>query len=72
MLHAQQYTPMDSGAIIEAPEAMGWRPARITGPYHHFRHPTRPGFVAVPHPREDIPPGTLRSIGRRTGERIRR
>jgi predicted RNA binding protein YcfA (HicA-like mRNA interferase family) len=62
---------MDSKAVIRAIEAEGWRQARIAGSHHHFRHQTRPGTVTVPHPVKDIPPGTLRSIERQSGVKLR-
>ena len=62
---------MDSRAIITAIEADGWREVRVTGSHHHFKHPTRPGTVTVPHPKRDVPSGTLRSIERASGVRLR-
>ena len=72
MLNVWQYTLVGSDAIVETPEGTGQRLARVTGSHHPFKHPIRPGLVAVPHPRKDIPPGAPRSIERRAGERIRR
>lgn len=62
---------MDSRHIIETLEAEGWRLVRTRGSHHMFQHPTRPGTVTVPHPRKDIPPGTLKSIERQSGVRLR-
>jgi hypothetical protein len=39
--------------------------------HHHFRHPTRPGTVTIPHPKKDFAPGTLRSIARQSGVKLR-
>jgi predicted RNA binding protein YcfA (HicA-like mRNA interferase family) len=61
---------MDSKGVVRALEADGWRLARVNGSHHHFRHPAKPGTVTVPHPRKDIPPGTLKSIERQAGIRI--
>jgi len=36
----------------------------------HFRHPTRPGTVTVPHPKKAIAPGTLHSIERQSGIKL--
>ncbi len=44
--------------------------ARTKGSHHQYRHPTKPGLVTVPHPRRDLPIGTLRSIARQAGIRI--
>ncbi len=37
------------------------------GSHYQFKHPSLPGKVTVPHPRKDIPAGTLRSIYRQAG-----
>lgn len=62
---------MDSRAVIKALEADGWRLRRTKGSHHQYRHPTKPGLVTVPHPKKDIPAGTLRSIERQAGLRLR-
>ncbi|MGP9679119.1 type II toxin-antitoxin system HicA family toxin [Halomonas sp. AOP27-A1-41] len=36
---------------IKGQEADGWELVRIKGSHHHFRHPTKPGTVTVPHPK---------------------
>src|SRR5262245_46820058 len=40
-----------SAEVIRALRADGWTLARVKGSHHHFRHPTKPGIVTVPHPR---------------------
>jgi predicted RNA binding protein YcfA (HicA-like mRNA interferase family) len=40
----------------------GWTEAGITGSHHHFKHPAKPGKITVPHPKKDLPTGTIRSI----------
>ena len=40
---------------------------RTKGSHHHFKHPTRMGIVTVPHPKKDIPKGTVGSILRQAG-----
>jgi predicted RNA binding protein YcfA (HicA-like mRNA interferase family) len=37
------------------------------GSHHQFKHPTKPGRVTVPHPKRDLPIGTVRSIFRQAG-----
>jgi len=44
---------------------------RVTGSHHHFRHETRPGTVTVPHPMKDMPSGTVRSIEKQSGAKLR-
>ncbi|MGD9614115.1 MAG: type II toxin-antitoxin system HicA family toxin [Alphaproteobacteria bacterium] len=62
---------MNSGDIIRALERDGWKLVRITGSHHHFRHPVKQGVATVPHPRRDIPTGTLRSIEKQSGLKLR-
>jgi predicted RNA binding protein YcfA (HicA-like mRNA interferase family) len=52
-------------------EADGWREVARKGSHVQFKHPTKPGRVTVPHPRKDIAIGTLRSIERQAGIRLR-
>jgi len=62
---------LSSREIIRLLEKAGWREVRATGSHHHFRHPSRPGTVTVPHPVKDTPPGTLKSIERQSGMKLR-
>jgi predicted RNA binding protein YcfA (HicA-like mRNA interferase family) len=61
---------MDSRSVIRKLVDEGWYEVRIAGSHHHFRHPTRPGTVTVPHPKKDLPIGTLRSIQRQSGVKL--
>ena len=63
---------MNSKEIIKAIEADGWREVRQTGSHKQFKHPTKKGRVTVPHPKRDIHTGTLRSIERQAGIKLRR
>ena len=62
---------LSSREIIRKLEAVGWRLVRTIGSHHHFRHASRPGTVTVPHPVKDMPPGTLKSIERQSGVKLR-
>ncbi len=62
---------IDSRAIIRAIEADGWVHVRTKGDHWQFKHPTKPGLVTVPHPTRDIPIGTLRSIEKQAGLKLR-
>ena len=53
---------MKSGALMKLIEEEGWQLARIKGSHHHYKHPIRSGLVTVPHPKKDIPIGTVKSI----------
>jgi predicted RNA binding protein YcfA (HicA-like mRNA interferase family) len=58
---------MNSRDIIKALQADGWRQVAQKGSHLQFKHPTKPGRVTVPHPRGDMPAGTLASIARQSG-----
>ncbi len=58
---------MRSREVIAKIEVDGWYFVRQTGSHRHFRHPVKPGTATVPHPKADLPTGTLRSISRQTG-----
>jgi predicted RNA binding protein YcfA (HicA-like mRNA interferase family) len=58
---------MKSRDVIRAIEAAGWRQVDQRGSHVQFKHPHRPGRVTVPHPKRDIPEGTLRSIEKQAG-----
>ena len=53
---------MGSAEVIWRLQSDGWVLRRVKGSHHQFKHPTKPGLVTVPHPRAEIPLGTLRSI----------
>ncbi len=58
---------MSSREVLKKLASAGWRVTRIKGSHHHLRHPSRPGTVTVPHPRKDLPLGTIRSIETHSG-----
>jgi predicted RNA binding protein YcfA (HicA-like mRNA interferase family) len=58
---------MNSREIIKALEADGWMLKRVTGSHHHYTHPIKPGLVTVPHPKRDLPVGTVKAIERQSG-----
>jgi predicted RNA binding protein YcfA (HicA-like mRNA interferase family) len=62
---------MRSGDVIRAIEHAGWRLVRVVGSHHQFKHPQSPWVVTVVHPAKDIPIGTLRSIERKSGVKLR-
>jgi predicted RNA binding protein YcfA (HicA-like mRNA interferase family) len=63
---------VNSRAIIKALESDGWVHRRTTGSHWHFRHPSKPGLVTVPHPKRDLPFGTVRAIERQSGVKLTR
>jgi predicted RNA binding protein YcfA (HicA-like mRNA interferase family) len=58
---------MVSRDLIKAITADGWVLARVAGSHHQFRHPTKKGIVTIPHPKKDLPKGTVRSILKQAG-----
>lgn len=62
---------MKSAAIIKAIEADGWYLVRQKGSHRQYRHPSKPGLVTVPHPKSDMGIGTIKSIERQCGLRLR-
>jgi predicted RNA binding protein YcfA (HicA-like mRNA interferase family) len=57
----------NSRKIIEMIERDGWVRVGVTGSHHHFKHSIRPGKVTVPHPKRDLPLGTVRAILKQAG-----
>ena len=58
---------MDSKALIKRLEQEGWRKAHQVGSHIKFKHPDRAGSVTVPHPKKDLPIGTVKSIYAQAG-----
>jgi len=56
-----------SSDVIRRLKEKGWVLDRVKGSHHQFKHPTRPGLVTVPHPKRELPTGTLRNIYRQAG-----
>ena len=53
---------ISSRMIIKALRADGWRKVSQEGSHVKFKHPTKPGRVVVPHPKRDLPLGTVLDI----------
>ena len=64
-------THMDSRKIVKILEKDGWYKADQSGSHIQLRHPSKKGRVTVPHPKKDIPIGTLRSIERQSGIKLK-
>lgn len=58
---------MDSREVIKVLKKDGWYKVRTNGDHHHFKNDHKPGIVTVPHPRKDIPVGTLNNIWKQAG-----
>lgn len=62
---------MNSRDIIKALVSDGWEQVAQKGSHVQFKHPTKPGRVTVPHPSRDMPIGTLKSIERQAGLKLK-
>ena len=58
---------MNSREVIKRLKADGWYEVAVRGSHRQFKHPVKRGRVTVPHPKKDIPKGTLTSITRQAG-----
>ncbi len=58
---------MKSSEIIKRLIDEGWHKVGGQGDHEKFKHPEKSNHVVVPHPRKDIPIGTLRNIYRQAG-----
>lgn len=61
---------MDSRTMIKILKGNGWKHIRTTGDHFHFRHTEKNGIVTVPHPKKDLPIGTVKSIERQSGIKL--
>jgi predicted RNA binding protein YcfA (HicA-like mRNA interferase family) len=62
---------MGSREIIRKLQENGWYEVAQSGSHKQFKHPSRPGRVTVPYPRKDLPLGTIRSIEKQSGLKLR-
>jgi predicted RNA binding protein YcfA (HicA-like mRNA interferase family) len=62
---------MNSRDVIWALQKDGWVEVAQRGSHKQFKHPTKKGRVTVPHPKRDIPIGTLRSIEKQASIQLR-
>ncbi len=58
---------MNSRDVIRLLKADGWYEVNHEGSHKQFKHATKKGRVTVPHPKRDIPKGTLASIEKHAG-----
>ena len=64
---------MRSREALTILKADGWYELPRTATSHiQLRHDTRPGRVTVPHPKDELPIGTLKEIERQSGVKLRR
>jgi predicted RNA binding protein YcfA (HicA-like mRNA interferase family) len=59
----------NSSDLIKLLKNDGWRLINISGSHHKFKHPAKVSRVIVPHPKKDLPIGTVMSIYKQAGWR---
>jgi len=57
----------DSRKLIKLLKDDGWVVVDQRGSHVQLKHPERSGRVTVPHPKRDLPAGTVRSIYKQAG-----
>lgn len=62
---------MLSSGVITALRKDGWFEVARKGSHVQFKHTDKAGRVTVPHPKRDIPIGTLKSIEKQAGLKLR-
>jgi len=58
---------MKSAEVVRRLESEGWQKAHQAGSHIQVQAPGETCAVTVPHPKKDLPIGTLRSIYRQAG-----
>lgn len=58
---------MDSRQLRKILEDDGWYEVRTRGSHVQFKHQIKSGCVTLPHPRKDLPIGTVNSILKQAG-----
>jgi predicted RNA binding protein YcfA (HicA-like mRNA interferase family) len=58
---------MSSRDVIQILRADEWYLIRSQGSHHIFKHPKKSGIVVVPHPKKDLPAGTVNAIFKQAG-----
>ena len=56
-----------STKIIKLLKKNGWYEVSCVGDHHQFKHPERLGRLTVPHPKKNLPIGTVKSILKQAG-----
>nr|WP_321982487.1 type II toxin-antitoxin system HicA family toxin [uncultured Cohaesibacter sp.] len=57
----------NSKKLLAILENDGWYEVKSIGGHRQLRHPTKKGRVTVPHPKKDLPKGTVMSIYKQAG-----
>ena len=58
--------------LIKRVQKDGWYEVNHEGSPKQFKHPIKKGRITVPHPKRDIPMGTLKSIEKQAGIKFKK
>jgi len=58
---------MNSKDIVKRLKKEGWYRSGGQGSHQKFKHIEKQGHVVVPHPKKDLPEGTVRNIFKQAG-----
>jgi predicted RNA binding protein YcfA (HicA-like mRNA interferase family) len=71
ILEVEGCAAMHSREVIRRLKDDGWFEVAQAGSHKQFKHPVKPGRVTVVYPQRDVPEGTLRSIEKQSGLKLR-
>jgi predicted RNA binding protein YcfA (HicA-like mRNA interferase family) len=71
ILEAEGCAAMNSREVIRRLQKDGWFEVAQAGSHKQFKHPVKLGRVTVVYPQRDVPEGTLRSIEKQSGLKLR-
>ena len=57
----------NSRELKDLTEADGWILVSTEGSHHQYKHPSKKGRVTLPHPKKDLPTGTINSVLKQAG-----
>lgn len=58
---------MKSKDLIRELKKAGWVLDRVVGSHNIFKHPTIPGHLSVPHPKQDLGVGLVQKLLKQAG-----
>ena len=71
ILEEEGRAAMNSREVIRRLRDGGWLEVAQAGSHKQFKHPVKKGRVTIVHPNRDIPIGTLKSIEKQAGIKLR-
>jgi predicted RNA binding protein YcfA (HicA-like mRNA interferase family) len=71
ILEVRGCAAMNSREVIRKLQRDGWFEVSQSGSHKQFKHPIKPGRVTVVYPQREVPLGTLKSIEKQSGLKLR-